>query len=110
MSIAYGGIEFSEPVPLTEWRAPYRSGLFVVTVRDAVAQPRPYRAIYIGECGDFSDRRFPFRHPAYPCWLRLAGSDERIFISSVPWPNSGPEQRRAAELQLVRQYQPECNG
>jgi hypothetical protein len=95
MSIAYGGIEFSEPVPLTEWRAPYRSGLFVVTVRDAVAQPRPY---------------FPFRHPAYPCWLRLAGSDERIFISSVPWPNSGPEQRRAAELQLVRQYQPECNG
>ena len=47
--------------------------------------PAGYAVIYVGHSDDLSAERFPFRHPAAPCWVRRAGSRWRVYSMARPY-------------------------
>ncbi|MEW5902122.1 MAG: hypothetical protein AB1715_11720, partial [Acidobacteriota bacterium] len=100
---------FAEPVPLTAWTAPFRSGLYAILVPDPGATPRPFRPIYFGESEDISDQSFINKHPKYPCWINEAGDVSKLYIAVYHMPFSTREQRLAVESSLISEYRPVCN-
>jgi hypothetical protein len=109
VAITFNGWTFAGPYPLSVWQPPGSSGLYAILVPDSSAKPQPFRVIYFGQTGDFSERGFPSSHHAYRCWLREAGSPASVFIatySAAGWSNAD---RRNTERYLVQTYQPSCN-
>jgi hypothetical protein len=69
------GYPFEGPRVLAGWTAPPVAGVFAILCKpDPDTKPERYAVIYVGHSDDFSAERFPFRHPAAPCWVRRAGS------------------------------------
>ena len=54
--IRFDNRTFTEPAPLPLARPPVSSGIYAVLAPDAACRPRPFRAIYFGESGNFVER------------------------------------------------------
>lgn len=109
MSINFGGYQFSGPVLLQRWFPPSLAGLYVILVLDLSMRPHAYKALYLGETGDFAERGLLDSHKKRPCWFALAGTGTSLYVSTYLMPNSSPVQRKAIEQQLIATYQPPCN-
>jgi hypothetical protein len=108
--ITFNNFTFTEPIPLTQWNPPNQAGVYVILVPDSTASPKPFRAIYFGEAGNFAERGFPSSHHKYSRWVNECGTSSRIFVATYPMPNSTPEGRRSVEAKLCASYNPSCNG
>jgi hypothetical protein len=109
MSIIFGGHFFTDPEPLSTWKAPESSGLYTILARDVTYQPAPYRPLYFGETDNFAARRIGSSHEKHPSWLILAGKDSVLYVSISIMPFSTPLQRWVAEQGLIVTYRPPCN-
>jgi hypothetical protein len=109
MSINYGGIQFNDPVRVTEWLPPFRAGLYAILVPDQSASPKPFRAIYFGESSNLSERGFLRSHIRYNSWIREAYSNNNLYISVHYMPDSTQQQRMELEKRLIDTYHPVCN-
>ena len=109
MGISYGGHIFATPRPLYPSLIPKQSGVYAIQTDDAQWRPQPYRPIYFGETGDFSERGFPYGHHAYFRWCAESGPLGALFISFLYLPFAAQEERQAIEAALIRQYSPVCN-
>lgn len=105
MPITWGGITFTTPVRITTWEAPYRAAVYTISIRT----DNSFSPIYFGESGNLDERGFLRSHHSYQCWLREAVSEQNIYISIYPMPNSTEEQRQEIEGRLISQYHPVCN-
>jgi len=101
---------FSEPVPLLTWQPLAQAGVYVILVPDANCTPKPFRPIYFGEAGNFSERGFPTNHHKWSAWVNNAGNPVDLFVATYTMAGSTPEQRRAIESGLCDTYAPACNG
>lgn len=100
MSITYGNYLFKGPIPIVEWKPPYKAGIYTLLIPDPRWDPIPYRPIYIGESGNLSRRDFIRAHRQYPDWIQLAGSEDNLYIAVYLMPNSTPGERGVIEYQL----------
>jgi hypothetical protein len=99
---------FTEPVPFALAIPPVSSGIYAILVADALCRPRPFRAIYFGESGNFLDR-VTERHEHFDDWTRESGGLDNIFVAFCPTPLLKEKQRRWVESDLIVQYRPVCN-
>jgi hypothetical protein len=109
MSINFGGYQFTYPVRLSTWQAPWLSGLYAILRFDLSARPLPYKPIYFGETDNFATRGIGKSHDKYDCWALEAGAEADLYISIFAMPSSHAIQRRAIEQQLIATYQTPCN-
>lgn len=108
MSINYGGVEFSQPIPLSSWEPPFKGGLYAIVVPDQTSKPKPFRVVYFGQSSNMSERGFS-SHYKGNFWLRQAGSEANLYIATYLMPNSSERDRVALEDRLVGEYRPACN-
>ena len=55
-------------------------------------------------------RRFPFNHPAAPCWLkRVDGKRFDLYIATYEAPGAEEPHREQIVRELVAVYRPGCN-
>jgi len=87
MSIIYDGTQFTEPVKLNTWEPPFRAGLYAILVPNQTVKPKAYAIVYFGESGNMSERGF-LSHHKRSCWIRQAGSESNLWISTYLMPNS----------------------
>jgi hypothetical protein len=110
MSIQWGDILFDGPTSITLWEPPYRPALYAIMMKpDSRNKPREYETLYFGESGNLSERGFLQSHHKYPCWIKLAGSVNNLYIGIYPMPNSTNEGRKKLEAALIDTYDPICN-
>ncbi len=102
-----GSYDFDGPFQLENWNAPRRAGVYCVLHKD---NSNSYNVDYVGESEDLSDRGFPWNHHRSNCWVREAGSRSNVYITVYYMPSSTKQQRTAVESELIRQYNPTCNG
>lgn len=108
--ITFNNFTFTEPIALNQWEPSAQAGVYVILAPDSTCKPKPFRAIYFGEAGNFAERGFPSSHHKYTHWVNECGYPSRIFVAVYPMPNSTPEGRREVEAQLCASYSPSCNG
>lgn len=108
MSIVYSNYTFSEPVFLSNWNPPYEAGIYVILKYDSSFKPKPYKALYFGQSSNMSERGFSSHH-ARSCWIRNAGSEDKLYIATYLIPNSKEPERLKVESKLIADYQPLCN-
>ncbi|HET7558775.1 MAG TPA: hypothetical protein VFK80_02355 [Limnochordia bacterium] len=104
------GLPFTMPVQLIRWTPPASQGLYAITVPDISIKPKPFRVIYFGETGDFSERGFPRSHHRFNDWVRHAGHEAQLMVSLHPMSGSTSQQRRDVERRLIETYNPVCNA
>jgi len=99
---------FTAPAPFSLALPPVSSGIYAILVRDVSCRPRPFRAIYFGESGDFS-QRVTGGHERFNDWTAAAGGVADIYVAFCPTPLLKEEQRRWVECDLIARYRPACN-
>lgn len=108
MSIIYSTIAFTEPEKLSNWEPPHRAGIYAILIPDSNSKPRPFSVVYFGESENMSERGFASHHKRY-CWVKKAGNENNLYVSTYLMPNSTKEQRTTIESQLVQTFRPSCN-
>ena len=104
------GYPFEGPRLLAGFQAPARPAVYVILYRpEPDTRPGRYAVIYVGEAGDLSAERFPFRHPAAPCWVRRAGSRWKVHIAVYEVPGGSERHRQQICRELTAIYRPQCN-
>jgi len=104
------GYPFEGPRLLAGFQAPARPAVYVILYQpEPDTRPGRYAVIYVGEAGDLSAERFPFRHPAAPCWVRRAGSRWKVHIATYEVPGGSERHRQQICRELTAIYRPQCN-
>ncbi len=109
MAIELGNVVFTEPVALSCWSARNVAGVFAVLAPDPEGRPQPFRVLYFGASGNLAAPGLICTHPAYPSWIKQAGSVFRLHLSVYAMPLSTLAERSAVEASLVQRYKPPCN-
>ncbi|PWU04456.1 MAG: hypothetical protein C5B51_16775 [Terriglobia bacterium] len=104
--IRFNDCFFSEPIPLAEWIPPKCAGLFVILVSDANWAPRPFQPICFGEFGNNAQEVAPRNATTW----QQGVPDKGLFVAVFPMPFSTTQQRLALRHDLVRGYNPVCQG
>ena len=96
------GYPFEGPRVLAGWTAPPVAAVFAILCKpDPDTKPERYAVIYVGHSDDLSAERFPFRHPAAPCWVRRAGSRWKVYIATYEVPGGTPAHREQISRELT---------
>ena len=104
------GYPFEGPRLLAGFQAPARPAVYVILYQpEPDTRPGRYAVIYVGEGEDLSAERFPFRHPAAPCWVRRAGSRWKVHIATYEVPGGSERHRQQICRELTAIYRPQCN-
>jgi hypothetical protein len=109
MSLNFSQTIFSDPLQITNWSPPPLAGIYAILVYDGNWTPQPYRPIYFGESGNFSERGFLTGHHKFLSWALTAGGANNLFVAISLMPGSTPEQRRLVEAVLIQAHNPVCN-
>ena len=105
------GYPFEGPRVLAGCTPPPAAAVFAILCKpDPDTKPERYAVIYVGHSDDLSAERFPFRHPAAPCWVRRAGSRWKVYIATFEVPGGTPAHREQISRELTAVYQPGCNA
>ena len=106
--IRFNNCTFTEPTSFALAMPPVASGIYVILAPDDSCRPRPFRAIYFGESGNFLDR-VTEKHERFDDWTLEAGGVANTYVAFCPTPLLKEEQRRWVENDLVTRYRPVCN-
>ena len=106
--IAFSNRAFTEPAPFSLALAPVSSGIYAILVPDDSCQPRPFRAIYFGESGNFL-QRVTDDHERFNDWAAEACGAANLYVAFCPTPLLRDHQRRWVEYDLIARYRPACN-
>ena len=107
MAVCFGNYPFSEPVRLVKYKPRRSAGVYALLV--AGSSGTGYQVIYFGESENLSELSVDEHHPAYPCWLVLAGSRDNLYISAYLTYNWTEAKRKALAKKLAVRYRPFCN-
>lgn len=102
-----GNYDFDGPYQLQNWNAPRLAGVCSILHNNGSDS---YTVDYVGESENLDDRGFPWNHHRSDCWIKNAGSKSNVYIAVYYMSGSTQQQRTAVESELIRQYNPSCNG
>lgn len=106
--ITFSNRAFTEPVPFSLALLPISSGIYAILVPDDSCRPRPFRAIYFGESGNFL-QCVTVDHERFNDWAAEAGGAANLYVAFCSTPLLREQQRRWVEYDLVARYRPVCN-
>ena len=110
--ITYGERVFTEPrrYPTTmggpNLLVPTEQGLYAILTPDDTCGPRPFAVLYFGEARSLSER-LTRDHEKYAEWMRRAAHG--LYFGYHLTVGYTYDQRREAEVELIRAYKPVCN-
>ncbi len=99
---------FSSPVPLCAWTPVQCAALYAILASSQEDMPFPFKVIYFGEAESLGADFF-VSHPRYGNWVRQAGSEMDLYVSTYMCAGMSLQYREFVTSMLIRQYQPACN-
>lgn len=105
------GYAFEGPRLLAGFTPPERPAVYAIAYKpEPERNPERFGVIYVGHSEDLSKERFPFDHPAAPCWLKRVDGDRfRLHICYLEAPGAQATHREQIMQELVAVYRPGCN-
>lgn len=105
------GYAFEGPRLLAGFTPPARPAVYAILYKpEPESRPERYGVLYVGHADDLSAERFPFNHPASPCWLkRVDGNRFDLYICFLEAPGALATHREQIMRELVAVYEPGCN-
>lgn len=105
--IRFNDCFFVEPVRLVDWTPPRCAGLAVVLTADPNWAPKPFQPLYFGEFGNNTPAHVLLQECAR---LITATGGRMLAVAVVALPFSTTAQRIALRNELIRAYNPTCQG
>lgn len=96
-----GRFTFAPPKPIG-WQGVDLYGAGIYAILSGGSQ---WTVVYIGQSGDVGERVGPTHHK-WTCWQRFPN----LHVSFLSMPNSTERERLAIEGELIKQFNPPCNG
>jgi len=104
------GYPFEGPRLLAGWTAPELAAVYAVMYRTDPDREE-FGVVYVGHAEDLSSEKFPFKHPAAPCWLeRVEGDRFGLYIGFYEVPGGTTAHREQISRELIAVYRPGCNS
>lgn len=103
MSINYGGMQFTNPVPLAFGLAPHDPGIVAIQVRNASYTPLPFQPVAFEASGDLSAFE-PESHPEWARWRGHALAGTGLFVSYATLRYESASCRERTRDELIAQY------
>ena len=101
--INYGGLLFTNPVPLTYALPPNDPGLFAIQVRSLSYGPLPFEPIALGAAANLADVVLE-AHPDFEMWRSHRLADGGLFASYCLLRYESEGYRDAMQADLTAQY------
>ena len=100
---------FTSPIPLHSWTPVHCAALYAIIVGSEQDASFPFRVIYFGETETLAEPDFFSSHPGYDDWVREAGSEMELHVSTYLYAGMSSQYREFVTDMLIREYQPVCN-
>lgn len=108
-SINYGGLVFTNPVPMAYALPPHDPGLFAIQVRSLSYGPLPYQPIAFGASDNLAGVVFE-TDPAIERWRAHRLADAGLFVSYCMLRYQSESYRDSMLAELAAQYLPVTQG
>lgn len=102
-NINYGGLIFTNPVPLSYALPPHDPGLFAIQVRSLSYGPLPFQPIAFGAAENLAAVMLEM-HPDLPLWEAHRLADSGLFVSYCLLRYESAGYRDAMQADLAAQY------
>src|SRR5688572_13345791 len=103
--ITLGSRSFAGPFMAPLWSPPKSAGLFAVMAPGW--RLLTFRALDFEQAADLAQPELLKKHPKYPEWLRIVGTEWNLYIATHELSLSTEAQRAALLRELAREYRPE---
>ena len=101
--INYGGLLFTNPVPVAYALPPKDPGLYVIQVRNLSFGPVPFQPIAFGASDNLAAIRLEL-HPHFPRWKIHRLANLGLFASYFPLRYEAAAYREETQAELIAQY------
>lgn len=68
-----------------------------------------FKIIFVGESEKTTETDFFISNEKFKCWISQAGSENNLYLSIFPMPNSPKDERRKLVQKTIEKYNPICN-
>ena len=102
--ITLGSRSFAGPFLAPLWSPPRSAGVYAVMAPGW--RLLTFRALDFEQAGDLAESQLLKKHPKYPEWLRIVGTEWNLYIATHELTFSTEAQRAALLRELAREYRP----
>ncbi len=97
--------EFLGPVKLSEWGPPMDEVVYTIMARDKDT----FKIIYVSQSEKTNELDFFIKNEKFKCWITNAGSENNLYLSIYPMPDSEEIERKKIVAKTIKKYKPICN-
>jgi hypothetical protein len=106
MTIQILHYEFLGPVKLSEWGPPMEEVVYVIMGRSEDS----FKILYANQSEKTKETDFFTKNDKFKCWITHAGSEDNLYLSIYPMPDSDKDTRQKIADKTIGKYKPICNS
>ena len=106
MTIQILHYEFLGPVKLSEWGPPMEEVVYIIMARSE----DNFKILYVDQSEKTKDADFFTKNDKFKCWITHAGSENNLYLSIYPMPDSDKISRQKIVDKTIGKYNPICNS
>ena len=97
--------EFLGPVKLSDWGPPMDEVVYTIMAREKDT----FKIIYVDQSEKTKELDYFTKNTKFKCWLTNAGSENNLYLSIYPMPDSEEKERKKIVAKAIERYKPICN-
>jgi len=98
--------ELLGPVKLSEWGPPMEEVVYIVMARSEDT----FKILYVDQSEKTKETDFFTKNDKFKCWITHAGSENHLYLSIYPMPDSDKISRQKIVDKTIGKYNPICNA
>ena len=106
MTIQIIQYEFLGPIKLSEWGPPMDEVVYIIMGRFKDT----FKILYVDQSEKTKETDFFTKNDKFKCWITHAGSENNLYLSIFPMPDSDKNSRQKIVDKTIGKYNPICNA
>ena len=106
MTIQILQYEFLGPIKLSEWGPPMDEVVYIIMGRFKDI----FKILYVEQSEKTKETDFFTKNEKFKCWITHAGSEDNLYLSIYPMPDSDKNNRQKIVDKTIGKYNPICNA
>ena len=105
MAIQILHYEFLGPIKISEWGPPMNQLVYLLFSKNK----NGFNILYASQIEKTDKTDFYTQNEKFKCWIQHAGSEDLLYLSIYPMPDSQEDERERITKRIISKYKPPCN-
>ena len=106
MTIQILHYEFLGPIKISDWGPPMDETVYVIMGRSE----DNFKILYVDHSEKTKETDLFTKNDKFKCWITHAGSENNLYLSIYPMPDSDKNSRQKIVDKTIGKYNPICNA